>query len=40
LKNNRKNLISSIGKTTNSNTKKTTFNDQEGTINITKVKLN
>jgi hypothetical protein len=40
LKNNRKNLISSIGKTTNSNTKKTTFNDEEGSINITKVKLN
>jgi hypothetical protein len=40
LKNNRTTLISSIGKTTNSNTKNTTFNDDEGSINITKVKLN
>lgn len=40
LKENRKKLISSLGKTTNSNTKRTTFNDDEGAINITKVKLN
>ena len=41
LKNKRKDLINSLGKTTNSNTKKSTFNDDEGGgINITKVKLN
>ena len=41
LKNKRKDIIKSLGKTTNSNTKKSTFNDEEGNgINITKVKLN
>jgi hypothetical protein len=43
LKNKRKDIINSLGKTTNSNTKKSTFNDEEGGINginITKVKLN
>ena len=41
LKSERKELISSLGKTTNSNTKKSTFNDDEGSgINIPKVKLN
>ena len=40
LKNKRKDIISSLGKTTNSNTKKSTFNDEEGGINVTKVKLN
>jgi hypothetical protein len=40
LKNKRKDIINSLGKTTNSNTKKSTFNDEEGGINVTKVKLN
>jgi len=40
LKNKRKDIINSLGKTTNSNTKKSTFNDKEGGINVTKVKLN
>ena len=40
LKNERKEIINSLGKTTNSSTKKSTFNDEDGSINITKVKLN
>jgi hypothetical protein len=40
LKSERKKIIDSLGKSTNSNTKKSTFNDDEGSINITKVKLN
>ena len=40
LKNKRKDIINSLGKTTNSNTKKSTFNDYEGWINVTNVKLN
>jgi hypothetical protein len=40
LKDERKKIISSLGKSTNSNTDKNTFNDRDGQINITKVKLN
>ena len=37
---NRKKLISSLGKSTNSSTDKNTFNDESGGLDITKVKLN
>jgi hypothetical protein len=40
LINNRKTLIGSLGKSTNSNTNKNTFNDDEGGLNIVKVKFN
>jgi hypothetical protein len=40
LNQNRKKLINSLGKSTNSNNNKKTFNNDEGGINITKVKLN
>ncbi len=40
LKDERKKIIGSLGKSTNSNTNKNTFNDKDGQINITKVKLN